>query len=532
MLQRNTLGERCFDVGGNCDGALGQICAATPAEAERSVITLGTPAPGLARWSLVFHNWNAILGLLFGYGLTLLLVRWVILTRRRQPASTVAWILAIALLPYVGGLLFLFFGINRVERRKKRRREARKSMHGRMPALHTITLEDPPLSEFPQQIHRMVRLAARLDDTVVTGDNQIEVFNDTNIILRRIEEAILAAKHSIHLEYYIWQPDKTGLRLRDLLIQKAREGVKVRFLYDGLGSIFLTRTFMKPLRESGAQTAVFIPGRSLRERWSFNLRSHRKIVVVDGKVGLTGGMNIGEEYLGRNRRLGYWRDTHLLMRGSSVSQLQQVFTEDWFYATGEEIQGPHEFPPPVVAGSTAAQVMSGGPDGDLREFHSLMFGAINDAQREVLLTTSYFVPTDALLAALCTAAARGVRVQLIVPMKSDHRFVVLAGRSYYDQLLEAGVEIHEYKRGIMHSKTLVIDACWSLVGSPNFDPRSLLLNFEVGVIMYDLEIARVLREHFETDLGYCRTIHRHEFERRPLRSVFAENVCRLFSPVL
>ncbi len=478
------------------------------------------------------HNWNALLGLAFGYGLTLCLVRWVILTRRRQPASTVAWILAIVLVPYLGGLLFLIFGINRVERRKKRRRAAKKSMSGRLPALRSLSLEDEPLRSFPEQVHRLVRLAARLEDTVVTGDNNVEVFNDTNVILRRIEEAIIAAKHSIHLEYYIWRPDKTGIRLRDLLIKKAREGVKVRFLYDGLGSMWLTRAFMKPLRESGAHTAAFIPGRSLRERWSFNLRSHRKIVVVDGQIGLTGGMNIGEEYLGRNRRLGYWRDTHLLMHGSCVSQLQQVFTEDWFYATGEELQGPEIFPTPELAGNIAAQVVSSGPDGDLREFHSLMFGAINDAHSEVLLTTSYFVPTEALLEALCTAAARGVRVRLIVPMKSDHRFVVLAGRSYYDQLLQAGVEISEYKRGIMHAKTLVIDGCWSLVGSPNFDPRSLLLNFEVGVVMYDRAIAATLKEQFETDLEYCRHIRREEFEKRSLRSVFAENVCRLFSPVL
>jgi cardiolipin synthase len=480
----------------------------------------------------VLHDWKAILGLIVFYGLTLILIRWVILTRRRQPASTVAWILAIVLIPYVGGLLFLFFGINRVDRRKKRRRAAKKSMQGKMPMLRVLSLDDEPLKSFPEQVHRMVRLAARLDDTNVTGDNNIEVFNDTNIILRRIEEAILAAKHSIHLEYYIWRPDKTGVRLRDLLIQKAKEGVKVRFLYDGLGSIFLTRAFLKPLQEAGGKTAVFIPGRSLRERWSINLRSHRKIVVVDGKIGLTGGMNIGEEYLGRNRRLGYWRDTHLLLHGSSVSQLQQVFTEDWYYATGEEIQGPEEFPTPESSGEVAAQVISSGPDGDLREFHSLMFGAINDAQTEVLLTTSYFVPTDALLAALCTSAARGVKVRLIVPQKSDHRWVVWAGRSYYDQLLEAGVEINEYKRGIMHSKTLVIDGCWSLVGSPNFDPRSLLLNFEVGVVMYDYNIAQTLKEHFETDLEHCRRIHREEFEKRPLRSVFAENFCRLFSPVL
>ncbi|HVJ69355.1 MAG TPA: cardiolipin synthase [Caulifigura sp.] len=480
----------------------------------------------------LIHNSNAILGLLFGYGLTLVLIRWVILTRRRQPASTVAWILAIVLLPYFGGLLFLFFGINRVERRKRRRRAARKTMTGKMPALIPLSLEHEPLKSFPEPVHRMVKLAARLDDSLVTGDNTIEVFNDTNIILRRIEEAIIAAKHSIHLEYYIWRPDKTGIRLRDLLIKKAREGVKVRFLYDGLGSIWLTRAFMKPLRESGAHAAVFIPGRSLRERWSFNLRSHRKIVVVDGHTGLTGGMNIGEEYLGRNRRLGYWRDTHLLIHGSCVSQLQQVFTEDWFYATGEDVHGPGIFPAPVSSGQVAAQVISSGPDGDLREFHSLMFAAINDAREEVLLTTSYFIPTDALLAALCTAAARGVRVRMIVPGKSDHPFVIYAGRSYYDQLLEAGVEIHEYRRGVMHAKTLVIDSEWALVGSPNFDPRSLLLNFEVGVVMYDRGIVNTLKDHFETDVGYSTHIRREEFEKRALRSVFVENFCRLFSPVL
>ncbi len=477
-------------------------------------------------------HWNTLIGLVLGYGATLLLIRWVLLTRRRQPASTVAWILAIVLLPYVGGLLFLFFGINRVDRRKKSRRALRQSLTSPLPPLRTITLDDEPLKSYPPQIHRMARLAEKLDDTAITNDNAIEVYNDTNVILRRIEEAILSAQHSIHLEYYIWRPDKTGMRLRDLLISKAKQGVKVRFLYDGLGSIFLTRRFMRPLIESGAVAAVFMPGRTLQERWSFNLRSHRKIVVVDGRTGLTGGMNIGEEYLGRNRRLGYWRDTHLLVHGSCVSQLQQVFAEDWFYATGEEIQGPQEFPRPDQAGNTAAQVISGGPDGDLREFHSLMFAAINDAQSEVLLTTSYFVPTEPLLAALCTASARGVAVRIIVPGRSAHRMLILAGRSYYDQLLDAGVEIHEYRRGVVHAKTLTIDGYWSLVGSPNFDPRSLLLNFEVGVVMYDHSIAETLKKQFEEDLIHCRRIWREEFERRPLRHVFAENFCRLFSPVL
>jgi cardiolipin synthase len=379
---------------------------------------------------------------------------------------------------------------------------------------------------------RIARLTTRVEGFPLTTGNDIEIFNDTNVTLRRIEEAIMAARHSIHLEYYIWQPDKTGMRVRDLLIDKIREGVKVRFLYDGIGSLRLTKRFLKPLTRGGAVAAPFVPGRDFRERWSINLRSHRKIVVVDGAVGFTGGMNIGDEYLGRNKLLGYWRDTHLMLRGPTVHQLQQVFAEDWYYATGEELSGEGVFPAPRTEGDSMAQMISSGPDGDLREFHAVMFSAINEARHQVLLATSYFVPTEPLMMALATASARGVRVRLLLPSKSDHRMVVLAGRSYYDELLDAGVEIHEYRRGILHSKTMTVDGCWSLVGTANFDPRSLLLNFEVGVAMFDSDLAAVLETHFETDLEHARTIRKDEWARRPVRSIFAENVCRLFSPVL
>jgi cardiolipin synthase len=299
-----------------------------------------------------------------------------------------------------------------------------------------------------------------------------------------------------------------------------------------VGSLRLTRRFLAPLVTAGASTGPFVPGRSLRERWSINLRSHRKIVVVDGRVGFTGGMNIGDEYHGKDKTLGFWRDTHLLLRGPAVLQLQQAFVEDWYYAINEEITASSYFPPPDAAGDVLAQVITSGPDGDKREFHTLMFSAINEARSQILLTTSYFVPTEPLLMALCTAASRGVRVRLLLPSKSDLRMVVLAGRSYYDPLLEAGVEIYEYRRGMMHAKTLTVDGCWSVVGSANFDPRSLLLNFEVGVGMYDERLASELEEHFEADLEHARRIDPKTWSKRPVRSIFAENFCRLFSPVL
>ncbi len=475
-------------------------------------------------------DWRTTISLVLGYLVTLLLIRWVVLARRRQPAATVAWILAIVLLPYVGGLLYLFFGINHVERRAAKIAAASREIQQQLPELGQYEYHcDHILKD--QQL-RLMKVASDGSDTVPTAGNQIELLADTNVTLRKIEVAIMAAEESVHLEYYIWRADKTGRRVRDLLIDKARAGVKVRFLYDGIGSLFLSRTFLRPMRDAGIAIAPFHSGRSLRAKWSINLRSHRKIVLVDGTTGFTGGMNIGDEYLGRNKSLGYWRDTHLQMKGPTVLQLQRVFAEDWYYATGEDLTDVKRFPPPSREGDVVAQVVSGGPIGHVRTFHELMFTAINEARDRITLATCYFVPTEPLMMALETAARRGVRVRLLLAGRSDHYWTVLAGRSYYETLLHAGVEIHEYRRGIQHSKTLTIDGNWSLVGSPNFDARSLLLNFEVGVALYDARIAAELEQLYEADLQHARTIRLPHWQKRPARSVFAENVCRLFAPLM
>ncbi|MGD9856981.1 MAG: cardiolipin synthase [Planctomycetaceae bacterium] len=471
-----------------------------------------------------------LLSLVLGYLVTLLLIRWVVLTRRRHPAAAIAWILAIVVLPYVGGLLYVIFGINRVERRAAKIAAASRQIHEHLPGLDQYRL-DCGLVLNDQQM-RLMNLASDSCETAPTPGNRIEVLADTNLTLRRIELAIMAAEESLHLEYYIWRPDKTGRRIRDLLIEKARTGVKVRFLYDGIGSLFTSRKFLRPMLEAGIAVVPFHSGRSLRAKWSINLRSHRKIVIVDGRVGFTGGMNIGDEYLGRNKSLGYWRDTHLQLKGPTVLQLQRVFAEDWYCATGEELTEPERFPEPSMDGDVIAQVVSSGPIGSVRTLHELMFTAINEARERVTLATSYFVPTEPLMMALETAARRGVRVRLLLAGRSAHYWTILAGRSYYEALLHAGVEIHEYKRGIQHAKTLTIDGHWSLVGSPNFDARSLLLNFEVAVAIYDERIAAELEQHYAADLKHARRILLHHWEQRPARWVFAENICRLFAPLL
>lgn len=465
-----------------------------------------------------------------GYLLTLVLIRWVLLTKEKQPVSSVAWIMAIVTIPLLGGLLFLIFGINTVERRAARKLRATRAISRTIPELSQYQLiAGEALS--PQQ-ERLMRLATHVTETHPTTGNVVELLADTNRTQALIEQAIQSAEKTIHLEYYIWQPDRTGTRVRDMLIQKVRTGVKVRFLYDGIGSSRLSNRFLQPMRDAGIHVAAFIPGRTFRERWSLNLRNHRKIVIVDGQTGFTGGMNIGDEYLGKNVQLGFWRDTHLRLHGPTVLQLQQVFVEDWYYATNEEVTQPELFPTPVEPGNVTAQVIVGEPAGEARAFHSLMFAAINEAREQVLLATSYFVPPESLVTALETAAQRGVKVRLLLPGKSDHPWTVLAARSYYETLLIAGVEIFEYGGGLLHSKTLTIDGTWSLVGSPNFDNRSLMLNFEVAVAAYDSKTATQLEEQFESDLAKAKRIDPRAWSNRPERYVLAENICRLFAPVL
>jgi cardiolipin synthase len=473
-------------------------------------------------WSLVFT--------ILGYLTTLLLIPVVLLTKKPQASATIAWIFAIVVLPILGGVLFLLFGINRVERRAARKEQASRYIVRSLPGLSQYQLIPGEAPE-PQQ-RRLMRLADEVGGPLPTLGNKIEVTADTNRTLGLIEQAILAAQTSLHLEYYIWQPDRTGTRLRDLLIRKAQAGVKVRFLYDSIGSLWLRSRFLKPMRDAGIEVAPFLPGPKFWERWSFNLRNHRKIVVVDGQVGFTGGMNIGDEYIGRNKFYGFWRDTHLRMQGPAVLQLQQVFAEDWYYATGEELTQPDLYPTPAETGNVTAHVIADGPAGQGHAFHSLMFAAINEAQEQITLVTSYFVPPESLLTALETAARRGVRVRLLLPGKGTYWWTYLAGRSYFDELLAAGAELYEYQQGSLHSKTLTVDGSWSLIGTPNFDNRSLMLNFEVAVVCYGPRIARELEKHFEIDARQSIRIDPATWPTRSVWSVLGENVCRLFAPVL
>lgn len=453
----------------------------------------------------------------------------VLLRHQRPPVSAVAWLMSIVFLPYLGSILFLFFGMNRVRRRQEQWWRHRRSRERRRPASSGDVCELPSLNRLQR---RLTQLLLRSTGVGLTSGNRITLLPEPEDAFRAIEAAIDAAQHSVHVQYYIYRPDRIGTRIRDALIRKARQGVQVRFMYDGIGSWRLSRAFLKPMRDTGITITPFLPGRSFRERWSINLRNHRKLVIVDDRLAFTGGLNVGDEYLGRNPDYGYWRDTQMSIEGPVVRQLIDVFMEDWYCATDEQpsIRACDTNPP--AADGVLAQVVADGPDLDVRPLRSALLAAILEAEHSVTLATGYFVPTLTMQEALCTAAQRGVRVRVLVAGAATHWYTLWAGRSYYAELLSAGVEIHEYTGGLFHAKVLTVDGRWSLVGTPNFDFRSLELNFEVAVAMCDERIAHELDRQFAADLHKARRIDPGAWSRRSQWRIRGENFIRLFAPLL
>lgn len=450
----------------------------------------------------------------------------VVLLRQRDPRVTVAWIFAILLMPFIGALTYLLFGQNKIARRTKKKSMA--SERARVRSTRLIGNLASPIDARGQI--QLFRLLNKICPLPALAGNDIKILTDMQANYEEQLAAIAAARRFVHIEYYIFQPDAIGERFRTELIAAAKRGVEVRFVHDGLGSMNLGRSFLAEMTAAGVETAVFIPLNPLTRRWIFNFRNHRKIVVVDGEVGFIGGANIGKEYLGE--RPGAWGDTHLRIRGPAVAHLQQVFAEDWAFASGTQLTDPKYYPEPRKAGETVAQVVPGGPDLRPPIYHELYFSAVANAVEQVRIVTPYFVPSESVLTALKTAARRGVNVEILVPGLSTHPIVQSAARSYYHDLLESGVKIYEYTPGFMHSKVLTVDGRWSIVGTANFDNRSMILNFEIGVALYDVELTHQLDLVFEMNRAKSKTIDLAEWKTRWLPWRILENSAALFSPVL
>ena len=449
----------------------------------------------------------------------------VIILEKRSPISTIAWILALAMLPYVGLVIYFFIGPHRVKRKRMRHGRSSAEVRGQLggEAGRANDVEAP---------HRvqLARLAVRASGAYVSSAKRIDVLGGGKECFDAIVEAIGRAKHHVHVCYYIFEADKTGARILDALTERAKAGVKVRLLTDGVGTS-LPRKLLRPLLEAGGEHARFNPIALGSFLPRIQLRNHRKIVIVDGRVGFLGGINVGDEYDESVSNRDAFRDTHARVEGAVVRELQFTFLEDWHFSTNQVVKDKGMFPPPEPDEREAAIIVPSGPDQEWEAIEHVYFTAITQADERIQLTTPYFVPDDPVRVALCSAALRGVRVELIVPRRSDSLIVTAAARSYFDELLRAGAHVYEYPR-MVHAKTMVVDGKIGVVGSANLDNRSFRLNFEVSMLFYAKGALAKLEALFDADKQKCRHITLKARSRLPLAMRFAEASARLLSPLL
>ncbi len=461
------------------------------------------------------------------YVVYLLLLAGYIVLQKREPVATLSWILSLAALPYIGLFVFYLFGPQKIVRQRLRRGQSRQGMS-------TYEAVCPP----DEGCTELARVGQATTGLSLSSATDVDWLVDGAATYAAILAAIGQARRHVNLEYYIFEPDHAGTAMRDALVERARAGVKVRLLLDAVGSSRIRRKFLQPLLEAGAEVAWFHPRQLLKpfKRPWLNLRTHRKLVVVDGEIAFTGGINVTDEE-DDSRNPAAYRDLHMRIRGHVVHNLQLVFLEDWIYATGQgqqNFQRTDLFPanvPSRAQGKIRAQVLVSGPDSAWEPIHRLHVAAIQEARERVWLVTPYFVPGEAARMALTSAALGGLDTRLMVPRLSDSKFVTLAARSYFDELLEAGVRIYEYGPRMLHSKAFIADDDTCIVGTANFDHRSFRLNFELSMMYNDRqltgELAALLRAEFdsatEVQLNRQRSLWR---ERLP------EAIARLASPLL
>ncbi|AMA61995.1 MAG: cardiolipin synthase [Kurthia gibsonii] len=462
----------------------------------------------------------------------------IIFLERRESSSIWAWLLVLFFIPIVGFILYLLLG-RKLTRRRMFRWSGRKKIG--IETLVDYQIEsikegsfEYKLSETASKYKELIYMNLLSNHAVLTQDNHIHIFDDGQDKFDRLLEDIAEAKHHIHIQYYIFRLDRLGTRILDALIEKARQGVQVRVLYDEMGSRGVHKKDFKALIEQGGEVEVFFPSVLPLINPRMNYRNHRKIVVIDGKVGYIGGFNVGDEYLGLKEKFGYWRDTHLRINGSSVQPLQTRFLLDWNQASDRKNLEYEDsfFPTFYRQGNTAIQIVSSGPDSDWEAIKNGYIKLINMAKKYVYIQTPYFIPDDAFINAVRIACLSGIDVRIMIPNKPDHIFVYWATYYYVGLLIEAGAKVYVYENGFLHTKMVVIDDEAASVGTANIDSRSFKLNFEANAFIYDTDVAHQLAELFERDILYSSELTPEKYKNRSTIIKLKESISRLLSPIL
>lgn len=470
------------------------------------------------------------------YVITIIGVISTIIMENRNPVRTLAWILMLLLVPVIGLLFYIYFGMNY-------RKVKMFSMKGlgdfkwlqymsedqkqRIKKAELLKKEDMVV------VRRLMNLLLNNSKALLSRYNTVDILNNGEETFKSILLAISKARKYIHLEYYIIEKGELWNRLKTLLIKKAREGVEVRIIFDDVGSWTLPKKDIKEMRIVGIQIYPFLPVRMPLFTNKVNYRNHRKIVVVDGETGFIGGLNFADRYLHGLPDIGIWRDTQLKIKGEGVTSLQIVFLTDWYFVCQELLLNKEQYlPNKRVDGNVVMQTVASGPDSDWTSIQQAYFTLINMAKKYVFISTPYFMPGETTLNSLKTAAMSGVEVRMMIPYRSDSRLTHWCTRSYIEELLEAGVRVFQYRNGFNHSKVIVIDGMVSSVGTANMDMRSFEQNFEVNMILYDRNVSKKLATDFLNDLKGSSEISIQQWKFRPKRDKVKESLARLFAPLL
>ena len=450
----------------------------------------------------------------------------VLILDNRNPVKTIAWMLVLIFLPVVGLVFYFFFGRSQRHERiiSKKSRD-----HLLKKPLAEYLAQD--IHEVPPHYARLITLFCNLSRSFPFEGNSVRIYTRGISMLQALLRELQRATDHIHLEFYIFEDDAIGRMVRDALKDKARQGVEVRVIYDDVGCWHVPNAFFEQMREAGIEVRSFLKVRFPRFTSKVNYRNHRKIAVIDGRVGFVGGMNLAERYM-RGLPWGIWRDTHLRLEGKAVHGLQATFLQDWYFVDRSFVSAARYFPKAGICGPALAQIVTGEPVGPWREIMQGLNMALLGARKYFYIQTPYFLPTETILTAMQTAAQAGVDVRLMIPKRADTRLTHWGTRSYIADALRAGVKIYFYKKGFLHSKLMVADDELSTVGSTNLDFRSFEHNFEVNAFIYDKETALQMREIFLTDLRDCEQVFPKNWAKRPLHRKVVESVVRLMSPLL
>lgn len=472
----------------------------------------------------VFYPWVYYL-LMVIYVITIIVILSVVITENRNPVKSLAWVTVLLVVPVVGIVLYIFFGRSIKNKRMITRRNRKRLK--RMERNRPVEINKLPYSE---PLKQQIKLARALTGAYYYSGNNIETFTNGHDKFESLIRDIEQAKTSINLQYYIFEDDTIGNRVADLLIRKASEGVKVRLIYDHVGSFHVKKKFFRRLRNAGIDAHPFFKVRFPLLGYRINWRNHRKLVIIDGRIGYIGGMNVADRYIDGGK-FDVWRDTHLRVTGPGVATLFYSFAVDWNFM-GEPLLENDNTDSAIPTGDIGLQLITSGPTNQWNNVELMFHKAISGARERVFIQTPYFLPTEGLLKALVTAALSGVDVRVMMPLRTDSAILRYASFSYITECLRAGIKIYLYKPGMLHSKVIIIDDELTSVGSTNFDFRSFEHNFEANMFIYSAEFNRQSVNIFMADQHQCVRILAAEWKKRPLKKKLAESTLRLLSPIL